>query len=279
MGVLDFILNLAGLLLWLNSRPVRFDTVGTPSLTLLRTLRRAGPASDRRWRHWIALALLLIVRAVIYRQLGAAVHWTPHLHLDVIALPFRSDALEQMLWFSLLSFGLVLAMFYLWLLVLSVVNRSLPDTDPLQKLVRLHLGRAEGLPAVVKLLLPPLLAVLIWLAFGPLLTALGILPAARSLTHTLQQALVMALASTLACKFLFIGVLLLHLLASYVYLGGWPLWSYATATAGRLLAPIRWLPLRFGRVDLMPVAGIVFFWSVAEFGVRWLGEFYLRLPL
>ena len=44
MGIIDFILNLAGLLLWLNWRALRFDPLGkrTPA-TLIGTLRRAEP--------------------------------------------------------------------------------------------------------------------------------------------------------------------------------------------------------------------------------------------
>ncbi len=44
MALIDFILNLAGLLLWLNWRSVRLDPLGkrTPA-TLIGTLRRAEP--------------------------------------------------------------------------------------------------------------------------------------------------------------------------------------------------------------------------------------------
>ena len=46
MGFVDFILNLAGLLLWINWRAAMFDPLGkrTPA-TLIGTLRRAAPAN------------------------------------------------------------------------------------------------------------------------------------------------------------------------------------------------------------------------------------------
>ena len=50
MGLLDFILNLVGLLLWFNWRAARFDPLSkfTPA-TLAGTLRRAEKTSFRRW--------------------------------------------------------------------------------------------------------------------------------------------------------------------------------------------------------------------------------------
>ena len=42
MGLIDFILNLAGLLLWLNWRAAKADPLGKPApATLIGTLRRA----------------------------------------------------------------------------------------------------------------------------------------------------------------------------------------------------------------------------------------------
>ena len=77
MGLIDFILNLAGLLLWLNWRSVRFDPLGkrTPA-TLIGTLRRAEPRRLRRWHLLAALGGLLLLRALFYWQIGSAAHWT-----------------------------------------------------------------------------------------------------------------------------------------------------------------------------------------------------------
>ena len=76
MALIDFILNLAGLLLWLNWRSVRFDPLGkrTPA-TLIGTLRRAEPRRWRRWHLLAALGGLLLLRAVFYWQIGAAANW------------------------------------------------------------------------------------------------------------------------------------------------------------------------------------------------------------
>ena len=60
MGYVDFILNLAGLLLWLNWRSVRFDPLAkrTPA-TLMGTLRPAAPKKIRRWHLLAVIAGLL----------------------------------------------------------------------------------------------------------------------------------------------------------------------------------------------------------------------------
>ena len=65
MGIVDFILNLAGLLLWLNWRSIRFDPLAkrTPA-TLTGTLRPADPHKTRRWHLLAIIAGLLVLRAM-----------------------------------------------------------------------------------------------------------------------------------------------------------------------------------------------------------------------
>src|SRR6185369_15814235 len=109
MSLIDFILNLAGLLLWLNWRAVRFDPLAkTTPATLMGTLRRAEPSRFRRWHLLAALAGLLLLRALL---------------------------------FSLCSFGFAMAVFFLWLLFLSLLKPPGGEDDSLQRLVRLQLGR------------------------------------------------------------------------------------------------------------------------------------------
>src|SRR5947207_3128845 len=92
MSLIDFILNLAGLLLWLNWCSIRFDPLLSRSpASLTGTLRRAEPHRLRRWHFLLALAALLLFRALIYWQIGSAVAWTPSLPLGAVALCFRSD--------------------------------------------------------------------------------------------------------------------------------------------------------------------------------------------
>src|SRR4029079_15967169 len=142
MALVDFILNLAGLLLWINWRSEAIDPLLHPNpSSLIGTLRRAEPKRHWRWPFFLALAGLLFARGWAYWQIGSAVSWTPKLQLGAISISFRSDFLSRTILFSVFSFGLLLFGFYLWLLLLSIVNGPGPNHDPLLKLVRLHLGR------------------------------------------------------------------------------------------------------------------------------------------
>ena len=275
MGLINFILDLAGLLLWLGWRDmVTGSLLQNPTTPLARTLRRAGPSEFTRWKYLGGLGGLLLLRTVIYWWVGPAVNWTPKLGLAAIVIPFRSEFFGRMILFSLCSFAATLGVFYLSLLLLSIVNRSVPDGEPLQKFVRTHLGRWDGLPFVVKLLLPVVTAILLRLAAGPLWNYWELIPTASSVGVAVRQGLFLGLGACLVWKYVIAGLLLLHFLNSYVYFGNQPLWNYANLTSRKLLTPLRWLPLKFGRIDFTPVVGIVVVFLLAELFQSWLVRFY-----
>ena len=92
MGLIDFILNLAGILLWLSWRSVRSDPlVKTRPATLVGTLRRAGPRRLKGWQLLVGLVALLLLRAVLYQQIGPEADWTPKLDLFFIVLAFPTS--------------------------------------------------------------------------------------------------------------------------------------------------------------------------------------------
>jgi uncharacterized protein YggT (Ycf19 family) len=258
MGLIDFILNLAGVLLWLGWRSVHFDPlVRTTPATLIGTLRRAEPRRLKGWQFLVGLALLLVLRALLYRQIGSAVDWTPKLDLFFVMLAFPSDAFPPVLLFSVLSFLRILAICYFWVLTLVIINRSLADSDPLQKMLRLQLGFVARWPRFVQALLPLVVVAGVWMALHPLLARLGIGAPVRSIAHLAEQGMLIGLAVYLTLQYVLPVFLLLHLVASYVYLGSSPLWDFIGATASSLLAPLSRLPLRIGRVDLAPLVGVI----------------------
>lgn len=267
MSLIDFILNLAALLLWLSWRSRHFDplTRTTPA-TLVGTLRRAEP---RRWHGWQLLWGVLAVlglRAWVYWTIGSPADWIPKLDLGIIVLAFRSDRFLTMLLFSILSFGRILLIFYFWLLVLLVINERTAEPDPIQKLIRLHLGRSARWPWPLKLLLPVLLALGLWVAFHPALLHLDILNHAHSAAHLFEQGLLVGVALFFSLKYLLPPFLVLYLLASYVYLGSSPVWDFVSNTARQLLIPLRRVPLRFSKFDLAPLAGL----GLVLFFLHWL---------
>jgi hypothetical protein len=280
MNLADLLLNLAALLLWWGWRASGFARAAPPALvTLTALLRPARRPWYRRAVYLAALVVLLGLRAWLYWQVGSEVHWVAAMDLTVIVLPFNSASPERMALYSLGSFLLALALFYLWLLLLSVVNRRMPDTDRLQQQVRQHLGWVEHWPAVLKLLAPWVLAAGLWCAANPGLAALGLVERPASAFGLCQQALVIGAVTFLTWQYLLLAVLFVHFVNSYVYLGPGAFWGYLSDTGRNLVAPLRALPLRVGKLDLAPLAGMaVVFWGFgwAERGLRLLSE---RLPL
>jgi uncharacterized protein YggT (Ycf19 family) len=272
MGLIDFILNLAGVLLWLSWRSLRFDPlVITSPATLVGTLRRAEPRRLRGWQLLAGLAALLLFRAWLYRQIGPAADWTPRLNLYFVVLAFRSDLWLPIVFYSVLSFARVLIVCYFWLLALAMINRRSAESDPLLRMLRHHLGPVARWHWLVQLLLPLLLVAALWIALHPLLLHLGITSRVRSNGHLVEQGLLIGTALCFSLQYLLPVFLLLHLIASYVYLGANPLWDFIGNTARNLLAPLRRLPLRIARFDFAPLAGVILILSL----LHWLPNFIL----
>ena len=260
---IDFILNVAGLLLWLNWRSVRLDPFnrGIPA-TLAGTVRRAEPMRLKRWHFLAALAALLFVRAFFYEHLGPAVNWTPKLNLVVVTPAFPlvirgQDFFLSALLFSLASFVRLLVIFYLWLLAVAILNRRETNPDPLQKLLLVQLGRVGKWPLFVQLLFSVMAIAALWALFHPLLVHIGVTTPARSKALLFAQGAVLSVIAWLTLKFLLLAFLAVHFIITYVYLGTNPVWDFINTTSKNLLAPLRKLPLRFGRIDLSTILGII----------------------
>lgn len=278
MGIVDFILNLAGLLLWLNWRSNRFDPlVRRMPATLMGTLRPAAPKRLRRWHLLAFITGLLLLRAVIYWWIGSETNWAGKLNLGVVVLWFSSGPHWGGFWhmaiYSFASLGLMLGIFYTWLLALSLLAGPLP----IHGLVKIPLGRVDGWPRWARAILPFFATAILWWLASWLLIRLDILtpmpPAGR-----FQQALILGVSSYLLWKFPLGGILLLHLLNSYVYFGQHPFWKYVSATAQTILRPLEKIPLRVSKVDFAPLVGMGLIFLVAHFAERGLNQLYNRLP-
>lgn len=279
MGIIDFILNLAGLLLWLNWRALKADPLGAKKpATLLGALRRAGPQRFRQWHLLAAIGALIFLRAIFYQQIGSAVHWTGNLDLGVIVLSFRSEWFGNMLLFSTLSFGLTLGVFYLWLLFLSLVAPRNSGSEPTRLLLRTQLGTIDRWPFKVKLFLPLVATTLLWWVLSWLFVGLQIIPRPVSEAHRIEASLVIGLNSYLAWKFVIAALLLLQLINTYIYFGAHSFWNYVGGTARILLKPLGKLPLRVGKVDFAPLVGLAIVFLIAGLAERGLSALYQSLP-
>ena len=277
MSWVDLILNIAGLLLWLNWRAGKIDPIGkrTPA-TLVGTLRQAVPSRAWRWNLPVFLGALLFVRALIYWQIGPALRWSGILNLGVISLSFRSDWFGLILLFSLLSFLLSLGILYSCLLLLSLLK----GPKPVHGFVRLQLGRIDDWYPGVKLALPLIVTAIGWWAVSWALVSLRVIPQPVSPVCRIEQSLIIGVQGYLIWKYPLAVLFAMHLLNNYIYFGRHPIWNYSDVTANTLLRPLKnlkWLPLRIGKVDLTPIVGIAVVFFVAEFASRLLRHLYSRL--
>ncbi len=276
MSFIDAILNFAGLLLWLKWRD-QGQELSARGISLITTLKKAGPRYPRIY-FLLALLALLLVRPVLYWQLGSALNWTPKIWFGLIPLSFRSDIFGRMFLFSFVSFLTALVVFYLCLLLISILSSKRADGDPVQSLVRTQLGRLDSLPTIIKLLLPWFAMILLWCIFNMPLVALGFLSAPKSFLHIFEQGAVSGFAIYFVWKYLVGGILLLYLVNSYIYFGAWPFWTFIDQTAAQILKLFSWIPLRLRKIDFAPVVAIAVVVLATEFGARGLIWIYQRLP-
>jgi uncharacterized protein YggT (Ycf19 family) len=280
MLVLDFILNCAALLLWLNGRSRSLTNLPrVPGIALIATLKSAQRRPKERWPSKLVLIGLLFARAVLYWQIGTSVRWMPTIPLGPITLHFRNDMFMPMLLFSLSGFLLFLAVFYFSLMILAAVNRGTLENNPWLALIRAHLGPLAHWPAPLLLLAPFVITFLLWLALGPLFGWLEVSAPASSFAHLAKQALVIGISSWLPWPSVIAGVLALHFIASYVYLGSAPFWKFINATARQLLRPLAFLPLRLGRLDFTPLLGLALMVLVIIYAPQGLTWLYQRLAI
>jgi uncharacterized protein YggT (Ycf19 family) len=279
MNVLDFVLNCAALLLWLNWWSRGWSVPRGGGIALVRTLRRAEPVRGDRWTSPAVLVALLLIRAIVYWQVGSATRWTPRLSLVAINVPFRSDSLGRMLLFSLFSFVVFVGAFYFCALLISAVNRKLPASDEWQAFFRVLLGPADRLPRWLTLLFPFLVGTIFWIAVGPLLSSAGVQVPVKSFGHRVQEAVLIGIGSWLTWKYAIAVVLVLHVVTSYVYFGAAPLWKFISETARNLLQPLDPIRLQAGRVDFAPIAVLAIVFAIAELMGNVLPKLYAKLPL
>lgn len=275
MNFIDFILNIAGLLLWINWRSILFDPFEKRApATLVGALRRAAPTKFRHWHLLAAIGALLVLRALFYWQIGSAAGWIGKLDLGVTTIFFRSNFFGQMLVFSIFSFARLLGIIYLWLLLLSILDGPMPT----HRFVKMQLGKIDGWPRWIKLLLPLVITALFWALASWPFAWLHPSPS-MSAAQRIEEALVIGLGTYLVWKFLISALFALHLLGSYIYFGKHPFWKYVDATAQTLLQPLEKIPLRAGKADFAPVVGIALVFLFAELAGRGLVWLYARLPL
>lgn len=279
MAFVDLILNLVALMFWLNWRYAGFEKpkLSPPSQILVSNLRIDTPADSSRWTNLVGLLAILLLRGWIYHNIGGQSGWTPNLNFGPLAISFRSDFVERMFLFSLLSFTKIFLCFYFWLLILSALNDAMDADKSFHRWTCLHLGFLDDLPVALKWILPGITASVLWFALLIVFSRMGLVPPAGSLGTILLKALLMGIHAYFVVKFLLLGILGLHLLNLYVYVGSHDWVDYVSRTAKNLLRPLAPFPTRFGKLEFAPAIGLILILLADHFGHLMLEAAYRAL--
>lgn len=274
MALLDFILNLAALLLWLNWRFLRLakKDPGPGGISLAGTLKSTASPKAEAWPYLAALIGLLLIRALAYYTIGNNLRVNMVLPLGLVSISFNPRMIMRMFLFSGLSFAVFTLVFYFWLLLLSVLNHRVTEPDACLRLVRLHLGRVQLFPVWAKLMLPGLLAGLLWLGIGWWLEVIGLFPVPASLETRVFRCVLMGVYAYQTWIPALLSVMGLYLLNSYIYLGEAAFWNFIGVTARNLLGLLGAWRLQARKLDFTPLLWILGLWWVGWRGaLGWFG--------
>ena len=278
MILVDFLFNLAALLVWLCNR-LRAAT--GPTSGFRYTLKKAHTEGGARaWLEVSALPAILCLHALVSWQIGTATNWVPTLNFGIVTVPCRPDFPLRLLLHSVMSFAGFIGVFYLWLLFLILLNRNAPGNDAWQRLILNHLSWVSAWPPLVLAVVPFFAMTLFWFIASHGFLAIEMIPKPDSGSHRFQQAMLLGVYGYLYGRYLAAIILLLHVFNSYVYLGSHPFWNFIRLTAHNLQKPFQRIPLRqVGRIDFTPVIAMATVLLIAEFAERGLIRVFSGLPL
>ncbi len=258
MTFLVHLLDWSGWLLWLSYRRVGADPT-RPAGTLLGNLRPAVPLPRRSWVSLIALILLLVLRPLLLAVVASATDATPTWSPGPIVIAFRADDWGRLYLFSTIHFFWTGITAYAVLLAFSWLSRGVPEMVSFNDFIASLAGPVARFPWPILVVLPWLLGAGLWLGIGHLLTQEHLVPVVRGSGQWLMEAAVMGCAVWMPLRWALFFVLLLRFLHNYVYMGEHPAWAFVQMMGRRLQAPLGWVPLEFGRMDMAPaVVGILY---------------------
>lgn len=280
MILVDFLFNLAALLVWLGLCS-RLRAASSASPGFRYTLKKAHTdGGSRGWLGIAALPAVIGLHALVNWQVGNATSWVPDLNFGVVVVPCRPDMPLRLLLHSCLSFAGFAGVFYLWLILLILLNAHENSIDPWRQLIRDHLSWIADWPPAILATLPFLAMGVFWFIASQGFAALDMIPKPEAAAHRFQQALVLGAFTYLYGRYLAAIVLLLHVFNSYVYLGDHQFWTFIRSTAHNLQKWFQWIPMRqVGRIDFTPVYAMAAVLLIAQLAERGLIHFFSGLPL
>ncbi len=271
MSWVVYILDLAGLLLWLSFRRVGADPT-RPAGTLLGNLRPAAPVPHRSWASLLTLVLMLLLRPLLLVLLATVLDSTPTWTPGPTVIAFRADDWLRLYFFSTLSFAWTALVGYAVLLAFCAFSRDVPELTSFAEFAMTLAGPLGRFPLVFLFLFPVAAGAVIWLGVGPVLQWQHLLPPTRAGVSLAFQSLFMGVAVWLPLRWVVVSVLLLRFIHNYVYLGEHSVWMLVQTVGRRLQYPLAWIPARLGRMDLVPLLAAALYWFMGEvvgLGLAW----------
>ena len=221
MQIIDFILNLAAWILWVNGwmqfhNPTDIQRPLTLVGTLVGPSRRIGVA----WIYLGGFLLILLLKTLLLHYLGAPVETSMAINFMLLIVYFKTGTLVIMFWMALASYLKFAMIAYIWVWFLSRVSRKDLAENIVQGLGA-SLGFLQHRHWVIQILSLILFGMLGWMFLGMVFAWLGVLPAISDVSHLIWQALCISACAWLSLYYLIIVVMILYLIHSYVHLGTW----------------------------------------------------------
>ncbi len=273
MKTIDWLLNLAALIIWLRWLSF-FSATTRITLTLATVVKSTEKGSKRGFFPLFIIGLILLGKAIFFYYSGAITNFNPILDLTAISIPFKSALFTMTLLYSVLSFLLFLIVFYFWLCILSVLNYR-EELDIYHRKIIQHLGIIGKLPAFFRFLAPFVITAFLWFIVSLLFSKMGIITLPKSFPKHLLQSALLSMGLIFSLKYLVIIICALFLCYTYFYLGIHPFWAFIGITGKRLLKLIRWI--RLGPLDLSPLVMTIVVVYLCLLGEKWFPVFYQRL--
>lgn len=277
MALLNLLLDLVALVLLLTGLGIGARTPVRRAGTLLGSLTLAEGSRARRWPLFGSLVALLALRPLLYAPLAEVTGWVPAWNPTPATVPFRADFARRLLAFSVLSFGWTLFQFLTWIFFAAVLARGTREPSAWSRFFNDMLGPLSRLPSVLMILVPTVVAGLIWMAASVPLHWMDLLPAVHSWKQLASQAALIGAGVWISVGWMLCGLLLLRLINTYVYLGTHPFWDFVHQVGGVALRPLEWMPARIGKLDLTALIGAAILGAAAQGAERGLAHLYLHL--
>jgi hypothetical protein len=268
MEWLHLILNLTALLLWVHWRNTPTPAVSAKNKVFGTLLKHLSLRLARGSVGLLLLVALLVGRAWFYHRIAPEVDWQPRLTLITytplitadLSLPFAWADFGKQLAFSVVSFASWLVLYNFVLVFCSVLKPDIDEARGWRHFLRGQLGIIDRLPNLIKIPLTLTLGAGVHYGAAWWLMQLNIMPpqTPEALMHLASGMAVLDLRVVAWCAMALLG---LYILNSYIYFGAHKFWKIIESSGQRLLQPFLLFPMKWGRVDFAPLAGLALAWG------------------